>query len=362
MRLSLVIPVFNEEEALLPLLDALARVLATMDCEHEIVFVDDGSRDHTRELLEAAAKEDPRMKVLSLSRNFGHQAAITAGLDFATGDAVVVMDADLQDPPELLPQMLARFREGFDVVSAQRVERDGDGPLKRATAALFYGLMRRSVDARLVPQVGDFRLLSRHAVLALRQFREQHRFMRGLVAWLGLREAIVPFRRPPRVAGTTKYSAWKMMRFAWTAISSFSALPLKLALFGGLTLVAVGAAYSAYALYETIRSPNAGTSWAALVCLQLLLSGATLTAVGLLGDYVARIYDEAKGRPLYVISETRNLDPDSPDPQRAVCLARGGNDAMDRRAVHQVVGRRRAGLDGPIGVPAEQLGAGGTPL
>jgi dolichol-phosphate mannosyltransferase len=324
MRLSLVIPIYNEEEALTPLLGALRPVLAAMDCDYEIVFVDDGSRDDSRRLLENAAASDPRIKVLGFSRNFGHQAAITAGLDFASGDAVVVMDADLQDPPQLLPEMVARYQQGFDVVSAQRVEREGEGPFKRGSAALFYGLMRRVIDARLQPQVGDFRLFSRAAVIALRGFREQHRFMRGLVAWLGLREAVIPFRRPPRVAGTTKYSMWKMARFAWTAISSFSALPLRLAVFGGLLLTACGFVYGGYVVYETLVLQTTVRGWSSLVCLQLLFSGATLTAVGLVGDYVARIYEEIKGRPLYVVSEVMNLEPDRATPYRAVWLPRAG--------------------------------------
>ena len=240
MLLSVVIPVYDEEEALPALLAALRPVLDMLECEYEILFVDDGSRDGSRKLLDAVAAADARVKVLGFSRNFGHQAAITAGLDIAAGDAVVVMDADLQDPPELLPELVELYRQGFDVVSAQRVGRTGETAFKRATAGVFYGLMRRAVDPRLQPQVGDFRLLSRAAVTGLRGFREQHRFLRGLVAWLGLKEAIVPFHRPPRVAGTTKYPTWKMVRFAWTAISSFSALPLRLCLAGGLALVCLG--------------------------------------------------------------------------------------------------------------------------
>ena len=320
MLLSLVIPVFDEEEALPCLLGAIRPVLDAMACEHEIVFVDDGSRDGTRRLLAGAARLDPRIKVLGFSRNFGHQAAITAGLDFASGDAVVVMDADLQDPPGLLPEMFARFEQGFDVVSAQRVGRDGEGPFKRGSAALFYALMRKAVDERLRPQVGDFRLFSRAAVVALRGFREQHRFLRGLVAWLGLKEAIIPFRRPARVAGTTKYPAWKMVKFAWTAISSFSALPLKAALFGGLLLTALGLAYSAFVLYETLVLRTTVRGWSSLICFQVVFSGATLTAVGLVGDYVARIYEEVKGRPLYVLAEALNVSPTAPSPPRAVRL------------------------------------------
>jgi polyisoprenyl-phosphate glycosyltransferase len=321
MRLSVVIPIYNEQEVLPALLEALRRVLDGLACESEIVFVDDGSRDASRTILARAASGDDRIKVLGFSRNFGHQAAITAGLDFASGDAVVVMDADLQDPPELLPRMLALYEEGYDVVSAQRVGREGEGPFKRGTAALFYALMRRAVDERLRPQVGDFRLFSRAAVTALGGLREQHRFVRGMVAWLGLKEAVVPFRRPARVAGETKYPAWKMARFAWTAISSFSALPLKLSLVGGLLLTAFGVAYSAHVVYETIVLKTTVRGWSSLVCLQLLFSGATLTAIGLVGDYVARIYEESKGRPLYIIAEAMNLPPVITPPRRGMRLA-----------------------------------------
>jgi dolichol-phosphate mannosyltransferase len=318
MLLSLVIPVFDEEEALPCLLQAIRPILMSMDCDHEIVFIDDGSRDGTRRLLRDAATADPRIKVLGFSRNFGHQAAITAGLDFASGDAVVVMDADLQDPPELLPEMVALFRQGFDVVSAQRVGREGDGMFKRGTASLFYALMRKAVDERLKPQVGDFRLFSRSAVVALRGFREQHRFLRGMVAWLGLKEAIIPFHRPARIAGLTKYPTWKMVKFAWTAISSFSALPLKATLFGGLVLTALGLAYSAFVIYEALVLKTTVRGWSSSICFQIVFSGATLTALGLVGDYVARIYEEVKGRPLYVLAEARNVPSTVATPPRSV--------------------------------------------
>ena len=322
MLLSIVIPVFNEEEVLSSLFDALLPILSGLDCDYEIVFVDDGSRDRTRQLLSDAAEANPCIKVLCFSRNFGHQAAITAGLDFAAGDAVVVMDADLQDPPELLVEMVRAFDQGFDVVSAQRISRDSDPMLKRATASLFYSLMQRAVDERMPPQVGDFRLFSRAAVVALRGFREQHRFMRGLVAWLGLKETIIPFHRAPRAAGETKYPLRKMLRFAWTAISSFSALPLKLSLYGGLGLSTLGFIYSLYVVYETLVLRTTVQGWSSLVCLQLLFNGAILMAVGLVGDYVARIYEEAKGRPLYVLADAINLNSQSALPQRMISLQR----------------------------------------
>ncbi|QEH37393.1 hypothetical protein OJF2_59840 [Aquisphaera giovannonii] len=318
MKLSVVIPIFNEAEVLPSLLAALHPVLEGLGCVFEVLFVEDGSRDDSPTILDAAARADSRIKVLQFSRNFGHQAAITAGLDFATGDAVVVMDADLQDPPELLPAMVQKYEEGYDVVSAQRVQRDGETAFKRATASLFYAIMRKAVDERLRPQVGDFRLLSRRAVDALGGLREQHRFVRGLIAWLGLREAVVPFHRRARAAGTTKYPVWKMLRFAWTAISSFSALPLKLSLYGGMALTLLGVVYSVLVLYETFVLRTTVRGWASLVCIQLLFSGAILTAIGLVGDYVARIYEEVKGRPLYVVAGGRNLG-EPAWPARAAC-------------------------------------------
>jgi len=320
MLLSVVIPVFNEEEALPRLFEVLPGELAKLGCDYELILVDDGSRDASHPYMVSQATKNSRVKVLAFSRNFGHQAAITAGIDFASGDAVVVMDADLQDPPELLATMLAKFHEGYDIVSAQRISRDGESWFKRTTADCFYGLMKRAVDERLQAQVGDFRLFSRAAVESLKRFREQHRFMRGIVAWLGLKEAIVPFNRQARVAGTTKYPTWKMMRFAWTAISSFSALPLKLSLFGGMALTLFGLAYSLFAIFENLYLKTTVPGWSSTVCLILTFDGAILTAVGLVGDYVARIYEETKGRPLYVINDMVNFAPGQGNPERAIYI------------------------------------------
>ena len=316
MLLSIVIPVFNEEEVLPSLLDGLLPVLTSINYDYELVFVDDGSHDGTRQQLTAMAQANSKIKVLEFSRNFGHQAAITAGLDFAAGDAVVVMDADLQAPPELLPEMLHAFEQGFEVVSAQRIAREGEGVFKRSTAAMFYALMQKAVDKRLKPQVGDFRMFSRAAVQTLRRFREQHRFMRGIVAWLGLKEAIIPFHRAPRAAGTSKYPFWKMASFAWTAISSFSALPLKLSLYGGLITLGIGVLYSLDLIYEALILRSIDQSWSSLVCLQLCFNGFILMAIGLVGDYVAKIYEESKGRPLYVIADAMNFGPCTALPER----------------------------------------------
>ena len=308
MLLSIVLPVYNEQEVLPALFRVLPEVLQKIDCDYELIFIDDGSRDATREILDEAARNDSRVKILAFSRNFGQQAAITAGLDFANGDAVVVMDADLQDPPDLLPEMVEQFKRGFDVVSTQRIARDGETFFKKATASAFYRFMQRAVDERLPPQCGDFRLFSRGAVQAIRQFREQHRFMRGLVAWLGLKETIVRFHRPARAAGETKYSPIKLFKLAWTAISSFSAMPLKACLYAGVALTCFGVLYSCYAVYAAIFISTTAPGWSSLVCFQLVFNGATLTAVGLVGEYVGRIYEESKQRPLYVLGESVNVD------------------------------------------------------
>ncbi|HYL38420.1 MAG TPA: glycosyltransferase family 2 protein [Bryobacteraceae bacterium] len=305
MRLSVVIPVFNEALTLKQLLARLNQALEGIDWE--AIFVNDGSTDGTLAILRVAARRDRRVKVLSFPRNFGHQAAITAGLDFAQGDAVAVMDADLQDPPELLPRMLDLLSAGYDVVSPQRVLRPGETRFKRCTAALFYRLLAWMMDGRLSCSVGDFRLFSRRAVLAVRSFREQHRFMRGLVSWLGLKEATLPFERPARSEGVTKYSPLKMARLAWTAVTSFSALPLRLAVGAGAALSGIGVAGLWHVFYRSAQPHLAATGWAASMALQCIFSGLILLALGIVGDYVARSYQESKGRPLYVITDLLNL-------------------------------------------------------
>ena len=320
MLLSIVVPVYNELEVLPSLLTAVRRVMAGTRHSYEIILVDDGSVDGTTEALKEAAARDSHVRVLLFSRNFGHQAAITAGLDFASGDAVAVIDADLQDPPELLPEMMTLLEQGYDVVSAQRMTRIGEGRVKRYTAKLFYWIIRKLVDKRIQPEVGDFRMFSRRAVTALRQLREQHRFMRGMVAWLGLKEAILPYDRNPRLAGTTKYPMWKMLRFAWTAISSFSALPLRLSVFAGLFVAACGFGFAAYSVFAALVLKATVPGWTSIVVLNIIFSGATLIAIGLVGEYVARIYEEAKGRPLYVITDTANVQIMEPYVAKAVIL------------------------------------------
>ncbi len=320
MLLSLIIPVYNEEAVLPQLLASLDAVVAGLPCDCEVVFVNDGSQDRSAELLSAAAGRDPRFKVLGFSRNFGHQVAITAGLDFAAGDAVIIMDADLQDPPEILADMLRLYDAGFDIVSAQRVSRQGDSAYKKLTARLFYWLMRKAVDPRIVPEVGDFRLFSRNAVTVVRAFREQHRFMRGLVAWTGLKEVTLPFERRARAAGTTKYPTRAMIKFAWTGITSFSGFPLRLSLMAGVVLTGAGFLYFLVAAYYAMVLRETAPGWASIIGVQVLFSGAILLAIGLVGDYIARIYEESKGRPLYIVNQADNIAVDEHQVNRAVVL------------------------------------------
>jgi dolichol-phosphate mannosyltransferase len=322
MLLSVVVPVFNEEQAVTILFSRIREALRGFDWR--LLFVDDGSTDETLNIIHGMALDDNRIQVLSFSRNFGHQAAVTAGLDFANGDAVIVMDADLQDPPELLPEMVRLFEQGYDVVSPQRICRRGETWFKRSTAAMFYHMMARMVDRRLTPDVGDFRLFSRRAVLAIRSFREQHRFMRGLVAWLGLSEAILPFERQPRAAGETKYPLLKMLRFAWTAVSSFSALPLRLSIAAGTALSCAGFGYLLYVIYLALFTDVLVPGWASVVVLQCIFSGMILLALGAIGDYVGRNYEESKGRPLYVVESLLNVPPRDTSTVRATILTAAG--------------------------------------
>jgi glycosyltransferase involved in cell wall biosynthesis len=319
MLLSIVIPVYNECDVLPALLMALRQALASRQ-SYEVIFVDDGSSDGSSDLLRQLAAADSHLKVLFFSRNFGHQAAITAGIDFASGDAVAVMDADLQDPPDLLLQMMDLLNQGYDVVSAQRLTREGDSFMKRRTAKVFYWLMRKMVDKRIQDEVGDFRMFSRRAVVALRELREQHRFMRGMVAWLGLKEVILPYHRSARAAGETKYPAMKMLRFAWTAITSFSALPLRLSVFLGFFVAACGFTYAAYSVFAAKVLNETVPGWTSIVCLNIIFSGATLIAIGLVGEYVAHIYEESKGRPLYVVVDSANIKAVRPHVAKAVVL------------------------------------------
>jgi polyisoprenyl-phosphate glycosyltransferase len=305
--LSLVMPFYNEEEMIPTLRDHLTRFLDESPYPCEVIAVNDGSSDRTIYRLIEWSKADTRLKILNLSRNFGHQYASTAGIDYASGDAIVLIDADLQDPLEVIHKMVDQYREGYDVVCGQRVARTGEGLFKKYTAWFFYRCMRVFFLKSLPPDVGDFRLMSRRCVDSLRSMRELHRFLRGMVAWVGYPQICVRYERQARAAGVTKYPLTKMIRLAWTAAVSFSPLPLRLSFFGAgvMTLLAIEETVRAIVEHLTGSTVPGWTSLMVVVC---LCNAALMIAVGLLGEYVAKIFEESKGRPLYVVADTWNLD------------------------------------------------------
>lgn len=306
--LSLVLPIYNEEPVIPELHKRLEAFLASVGETWEVIFVDDGSRDKSFEMLKAVCEGEPRYKLVSFARNFGHQFAITAGVDYAEGEAVVVMDADLQDPPEVVGQMLAKWREGFDVVYGVRAKREREGIFKRATAALFYRLLRAMVGVPIPVDVGDFRLMSRRVVLTLRALREANRFVRGMVAWVGFRQTAVEYVRPGRFAGETHYPLRKMIRFALDGITSFSVIPLRVATLLGTVSGLASVGIALWALYEWYFKEGVVAGWTTIMIAVSLAASAQLLMIGILGEYVGRIYEEVKQRPLYVVAERLNLE------------------------------------------------------
>jgi len=300
--LSIVAPVYNEAGIVDELVRRLHGALGEVG-SYELVIVDDSSTDETWGRLLALAATDPRLRLVRLSRNFGHQVALTAGMDAARGDAIVTLDGDLQDPPELIPTLVARWREGYDVVYAVRTEREGESFFKRGTAAGFYWLLRKVAHVEIPAQAGDFRLLSRRASRALAQMPERARFLRGMSSWIGYRQIGVPYRRDARHVGDTKYPTRKMVRFATDAITSFSSAPLRLVSSIGLVFVVFCAGYLAYTVYVKAFTNEAVQGWTTVVVLVLLLGGVQLVSLGIVGTYIARIFDESKRRPLYLVDE-----------------------------------------------------------
>jgi glycosyltransferase involved in cell wall biosynthesis len=302
--LSVVAPVFNEEATIESFYGRVCSALQGF--RFELVVVDDGSTDRTPALLDRIASRDARVRVLYLSRNFGHQTALTAGLDHARGDATVMMDADLQDPPELIPAMLDHWSRGSDVVYAVREERSGETPLKLATARWFYSLFGKLTQIELRQNAGDFRLLDRRALDALRSMRERNRFLRGMTVWVGFTQSAVSYRRDPRYAGETKFTFRKMLRFSLDAIASFSHVPLQAATLLGFVfscMAFLGLPLVVVARFAGIYVPGVSS----ILFVILLLGGIQLITVGIIGEYVGRIYDEVKRRPLYLVRDRRNL-------------------------------------------------------
>ena len=303
---SVIAPIYNESGCLAEL---YRRVCPVMDSlvvageSWELILVDDGSRDGSTEGIRNLAQQDRRVRPIIFARNFGHQIAVTAGLDYAHGQAVIVIDADLQDPPEVIPDLVAKWREGYEVVYAVRAEREGESWFKKFTASMFYRLIRRITNVNIPVDTGDFRLMDRKIVDALKQMRERHRFIRGMAAWVGFRQVGVPYRRAARLAGETKYPLRKMVKFATDAITGFSYVPLQVAMVLGFISAGISILAIPVVVFERLAGHGAFFGQATTLIAVLFLGGVQLISLGILGEYVGRIYDEAKGRPLYVTAE-----------------------------------------------------------
>lgn len=312
MKLSVVIPVLNEETNLPVLYERVVGELQSLECDFEILFVDDGSTDSSAERIAALHRADARVKMLSMSRNFGHQAALTAGMDHATGDAVIAMDADLQHPPDVIRELVLRWKEGYEVVYTVRQTTEAAGLLKRASAKFFYRLFRALSDIDLPANSADFRLLDRRVVEAFRQIRERTRFLRGLVGWAGFRSIPVPYQANARLSGQTKYSLTRMIRLAIDGLVSFSTTPLYVAIYVGGLLALLGVAYLLYALYARFVTGNVVPGWTSLIILVTFVGGIQLVLMGIIGIYIGKIYEETKQRPLYLIRETLGFEGSRP--------------------------------------------------
>ncbi len=325
VEISVVLPVYNEQDGLAPLHERLTQVLRSIGCTYEVVFVNDGSRDRSWQVILGLAERDRSLRAINLSRNFGHQVAITAGLDASRGRAIVVMDSDHQDPPELIPALYERFLAGFDVVYAQRRSRVGETWWKRVTAKVFYRLIRRMTTLDIPVDTGDFRLMSKRVADELRRLQEHNRFIRGLVTWIGYNQVAVPYDRDARYGGGTKFSTGRMLRFAFDGITSFSSQPLRFASNAGLLLAVLSLGLMAFLVsYKLLGGTGLVPGWTSLIVSVLFLGGLQLLSVGILGEYIGRIYEEVKRRPMYLVQDRLNVPADEPadaQPRDAIGVA-----------------------------------------
>jgi dolichol-phosphate mannosyltransferase len=305
---SVAIPVHNEAESLPELYPRVCAVMDELGEPWELIFIDDGSRDGSTEIIRSIASKDERVRPVIFARNFGHQVAITAGLDYSRGKAVIIIDADLQDPPEVIADLVAQWREGFEVVYAVRTEREGETRFKTFMAALFYRLINRITDVNIPLDTGDFRLLDRKVVDTLNQMRERHRFPRGMAAWVGFHQIGVPYKRAARFAGETKYPFRKMVGLAMNAITGFSYFPLQLATYFGFVCVGVSALAILVALALILMGKQSLLNQATTLIVVLFMGGIQLLSLGILGEYIGRIYDEARDRPLYIVRQAPDED------------------------------------------------------
>jgi glycosyltransferase involved in cell wall biosynthesis len=301
--LSVVVPAYNEEEALPEFHKRISAVLESMLIDAEIIYVNDGSTDSTLTVMQHLRESDPRVAIVDLSRNFGKEIAMTAGLDHANGNAAVIIDADLQHPPELIPELVKHWIEGYDVVYAKRISRGGESVIKKATAYVFYRLIQMVSHVKIPEDVSDYRLLSSRALDSLKQLREQHRFMKGLFAWIGYPQKAVPYQPDPRYAGQAKWNYWALWNFALEGITSFSTAPLKIATYLGLATALVAFAYAAIIVYLTLVYGNPVAGYPSLMVVILFLGGVQLITIGIIGEYLGRMFDETKQRPLYFLKD-----------------------------------------------------------
>lgn len=314
-QFSLIVPIHNETDVLPALLERLDHVVTSLDVTFEWLFVDDGSTDHSARLLTEASAHYPDIRVLRLSRNFGKEAAVSAGLNEALGEAAILMDADLQDPPELIPDMIHEWRNGADVVLMRRRSRAGESWFKRASASAFYRLLNRMSDADIPVDTGDFRLMNRKTINAIRQMPERNRYMKGLFSWVGMKTVTIDFDRDPRLAGDSKWGYWKLLRFAMDGVTSFSTRPLRMALLLGLLTAFVGGGFGVWEVTRALLFGIETPGYASMITVITLLSGVQLICIGILGEYIGRIYIETKQRPLYLIADDSST-PDKPTPIR----------------------------------------------
>lgn len=301
--LSIVVPMYNEEEGIDTFFNVMDKVLAGIDMDYEIICVDDGSRDKTFALLKEKSLANPNIKVIGFSRNFGKEAAMTAAIDYCSGDAVIPIDADLQDPPEIIGELIQQWRNGFDVVYAKRISRDGDTVLKRNTAGGFYKLFNRISDVKIPENVGDYRLMDKKVIAAIRKLPEKDRFMKGLFCWPGFKSTTVEFVRQNRMEGTTKFNYWKLWNFALSGFTSFSTIPIRLGVYLGLIVSALAVTYGIYIIVKTLWHGTDVPGYASMMVIMLFMGGIQLFFMGLMGEYIGRIYKEVKNRPIYYVAE-----------------------------------------------------------
>ncbi len=341
-RIAVVVPVHNEASVLHAFHARLGPVLDGLEETVSVLYVNDGSTDDSAGIIARLARDDPRVGLLALSRNFGKEAAITAGLDHAAGDAVIILDADLQDPPELIPELVDRWRAGFDVVYGQRTDRRSDSWLKRTTAELFYRLMQRTGRVRIPAQAGDYRLLSRRAVDAIVSLREHHRFMKGLYAWVGYPQAAVPYTREARAGGESKWTYWRLWNLALEGITSFTAAPLKIASYIGLATAGGAFFYGLVIIARTLIMGRDVPGYASIMVAVLFLGGIQLMALGAIGEYLGRTFNEVKRRPLYFVD---TFDPGQGARSRSrapLSAVAGPEEPVEERAPARAAGREHA--------------------